>query len=98
SSLTPRRAEEMGLEIGRGAVVEDVVPGSPADRAGLRRGDIIVSVDDRTVSNGGTVQAMTGIAPPGTALEATYLRGGQSVTTVVTVQRPNGPLIALGGT
>ena len=96
SSLTPRRAEEMGLEIGRGAVVEDVVPGSPADRAGLRRGDIITGLEDRTVSNGGTVQAMTGIAPPGTSLEATYLRDGRSTTTTMTVQRPNGPLIALG--
>ena len=96
SSLTPRRAEEMGLEIGRGAVVEDVLPGSPADRAGLRRGDIITGLEDRTVSNGGTVQAMTGIAPPGTSLEATYLRDGRSATTTMTVQRPNGPLIALG--
>ncbi|MFN3815585.1 trypsin-like peptidase domain-containing protein [Brevundimonas sp.] len=97
SSLTPRRAEQMGLEIGRGAVVEDVVPGSPADRAGLRRGDVITALDDRMVSNGGTVQAMTGIARPGTTLEATYLRDGRSLETIVTVQRPDGPVIALGG-
>jgi serine protease DegQ len=97
SSLTPRRAEDMGLEIGRGAVVEDVVPGSPADRAGLRRGDIITALEDRVVSNGGTVQAMTGIAQPGATLEATYLRGGWSFETTLTVQRPGGPVIALGG-
>lgn len=97
SSLTPRRAEDMGLEIGRGAVVEDVVPGSPADRAGLRRGDIITALEDRVVSNGGTVQAMTGIAQPGATLEATYLRGGRSFETTLTVQRPNGPVIAMGG-
>ncbi|MFN4297898.1 MAG: trypsin-like peptidase domain-containing protein [Brevundimonas sp.] len=97
SSLTPRRAETMGLEIGRGAVVEDVVPGSPADLAGLRRGDIITALEDRVVSNGGTVQAMTGIAQPGATLEATYLRGGRSFETILTVQRPGGPVIALGG-
>jgi len=96
SSLTPRRAEEMGLEIGRGAVVEDVVPGSPADRAGLRRGDVITGLEDRVVSNGGTVQAMTGIARPGATLQATYLRDGRSVETMLAVQRPDGPVIALG--
>lgn len=98
SSLTPRRAEAMGLQIGRGAVVEDVVPGSPADRAGLRRGDVITLLEDRVVTNGGTVQAMTGVAPPGTVLEATYLRGGRSAMTAVTVQRPDGPTITQAGT
>jgi S1-C subfamily serine protease len=35
----------------RGAIVTDVVPGSPAERAGLRTGDVITSVDGRTISS-----------------------------------------------
>lgn len=96
SSLTPQRARQMGLDVVRGAVIEDVEPGSPADHAGLRRGDIIIRMEDRLVSNGGAVQAAVGIAPPDTALDLTYRRGGQIVSTTVTVALENGQVVASG--
>src|SRR5271156_6175255 len=44
-SLTKDIAETMGLQLPSGALVANVVPGSPAARAGLKTGDLIVSID-----------------------------------------------------
>lgn len=85
-SLTAERAVELGLGFVRGAIVEDVAPGSPADRAGLRRGDIITRVQNRPVANAGSVQAVVGIAPPGAALTLVYLRDGAEATTSMNVE------------
>jgi S1-C subfamily serine protease len=85
-SLTAERAVEKGLGFVRGAVVEDVVPGSPAERAGLMRGDIITRIQNRPVANAGSVQATVGIAPPGTPITLVYQRFGQEMTTTLNVE------------
>ena len=85
-SLNAERAVEAGLDFVRGAIVEDVVPGSPAERAGLRRGDIITRIQNRPVANAGSVQATVGIAPPGSRVTVVYLRGGREATTSLTVE------------
>jgi serine protease DegQ len=85
-SLNATRARSFGLRIVRGAVVEDVAPGSSADFAGLKRGDILTRIHDRAVSNAGTVNATIGIAAPGTELAVVYLRDGQELRTTLTVE------------
>jgi serine protease Do len=47
--LTPQMAESLGLERVEGVVVTAVEPGSAADEAGIRRGDLIVEVDRKAV-------------------------------------------------
>ncbi|QTN20145.1 trypsin-like peptidase domain-containing protein [Brevundimonas sp. AJA228-03] len=95
-SLTAERAVERGLGFVRGAIVEDVAPGSPADRAGLRTGDVITRIQNRPVANAGSVQATVGIAPPGTALTLVYLRDGQSTTAQMTVETESTAAVQLG--
>ena len=56
-SLNAERSREFGLGIVRGAVVENVAPGSSAEAAGLRRGDVVTRIQNRPVSNAGTVAA-----------------------------------------
>ncbi|MGQ2991562.1 MAG: trypsin-like peptidase domain-containing protein [Brevundimonas sp.] len=85
-SLNAQRARDFGLHIVRGAVVEDVAPGSPAEAAGLRRRDIILRVQNRPVANAGSVLATVGIAAPGTRLTVLYLRDGREVATALTVE------------
>lgn len=87
-SLTPERARELGTPIVRGAVVEDVVPGSPAERAGLRRNDVIIRIQGRTVEGSGGVTSTVGIAQPGSPLEIVYLRAAEERRTTVTVEEP----------
>ena len=85
-SLTAERAVERGLRFVRGAIVEDVAPGSPAERAGLRRGDIITRIQNRPVANAGSVQATVGIAPPGTPVTLSYLREGHERSASLNVE------------
>lgn len=54
-SLTPTMAHELGYDVERGALVQCVVPGSPADEAGLRGGDRRVTVTGQEVVIGGDV-------------------------------------------
>ncbi len=84
-SLNAARSRDFGLGIVRGAVVEDVAPGSSAETAGLRRGDVITRIQNRPVSNAGTVQATIGIAEPGTQVEVVYLRAGHEGRATLTV-------------
>lgn len=84
-SLNAARSRGFGLGIVRGAVVEDVTPGSSAESAGLRRGDVITRIQNRPVSNAGTVQATIGIAEPGTQVEVVYLRAGHEGRATLTV-------------
>lgn len=95
-SLTPKRARDLGLNIVRGAVVEDVAPGSPAEGAGLRRDDVITRVQDRPVVNAGSVLATVGIAPPGTPLEMVYLRDKRQATTSLTVEQAVPARVVIG--
>ena len=49
--LTPRIARQLGVDADGGALVADVEPGSPAQRASLRRGDVILEVDREPVAS-----------------------------------------------
>lgn len=95
-SLTAARARELDLNIVRGAVVHDVAPGSAAERAGLQRNDVITSLQGRPVSNGGAVQAAIGVAPAGTTMPVSYLRGGREYTGNLTVDRAGTGGVKLG--
>lgn len=95
-SLTAPRARELGLNIVRGAVVHDVMPGSPAEAAGLQRGDVVTKLENRQISNGGSVSAMVGIATPGAVLPVTYLRNGREVAATVQVLEPSSDAPRLG--
>ena len=95
-SLNAERSRDLGLGIVRGAVIEDVAPGSSAEAAGLRRGDIITRIQNRPVSNAGTVAATIGIAERGTRLEVVYLRGGREGRATLTVEAPSARTVIAG--
>ena len=51
-TVTPLLAEALGLADDAAVVVSDVAPGSPAERAGLRSGDVVAALDGKTMENG----------------------------------------------
>jgi S1-C subfamily serine protease len=95
-SLNAERARELGLGIVRGAIVDDVAPGSPAEAAGLRRNDVITRIQNRPVANAGSVLASIGIAQPGTRLEVEYLRDGREGRASFLVETPSTPRLVVG--
>jgi S1-C subfamily serine protease len=80
--LPPRAASRMGRE--HGVEVVEVVQGSPADRAGIRREDIILDVDGTPVGDGGDLQRLMTAEAIGRPLEIMLLRGGEVMTLRVT--------------
>lgn len=95
-SLNAERSRDLGLGIVRGAVVESVAPGSSAEAAGLRRGDVVTRIQNRPVSNAGTVAATIGIAEPGTRMEVIYLRDGREGRASLTVEAPGDRSVVMG--
>jgi serine protease Do len=96
ASLTPERAQAAGLSEPKGAVVEEVLPGSPAERAGLRKGDVAVAVGDQPVSSPAELTRRIAGTPPGTKVQLQVLRDGTRQTLTVELgrlpeRRPSAP-------
>jgi serine protease DegQ len=82
------QARERGLASAQGAFVSAVDAGSPAQTAGLRAGDVIITAQNRPVTSPGVLAAIIGIAAPGTTIDLTYRRDGRDARARVTVETP----------
>jgi S1-C subfamily serine protease len=75
-----------GTASGSGALVAGVVSGGPAASAGLAAGDVITSIDGRTVSSPTTISTVVLAKKPGAKIKVTYVdQSGTSQTTTVTL-------------
>jgi Do/DeqQ family serine protease len=79
-TVTPDIAQLLQTSQQHGAVVTDVQPGSPAEAAGLRAGDIITAIDGRTVNSDEDLYSIEGAAKIGAPLELRVIRDGKPVT------------------
>ncbi|MFZ9630321.1 MAG: S1C family serine protease [Ilumatobacteraceae bacterium] len=70
---------------GAGAVIADVSAGSPADKAGLEIGDIVIAADDRAISGRGALVACIRDTTPGTRVTFTVIRDGEQLELVATI-------------
>jgi len=68
-----------------GVTVANVIPGTPADQAGLKVGDTIISVDGKPVKNGDELVADIASRKPGTKIDLGFIRNGKKQTAAVTV-------------
>ena len=84
-SLSADLAAGLGLEDRQGALVSDVVAGGPADEAGLRQGDVIETLNGRPVSDSNELRNTIAATAPGTSVELTVRRDGQSVDVTATL-------------
>jgi serine protease Do len=72
--LTPELAKSFGAKENRGVLVSDVMPDSPAARAGLVAGDILLEFDGRKLEGPADLQRAVGLTTPGTAARARVWR------------------------
>jgi len=78
--VTADAARTFGIDAKSGALVAQVEPGSAAERAGLRRGDVVVGVDGREIRAGHELQLAMADSRPGVPLRLTVMRGARTVT------------------
>lgn len=83
--VTKEVAESIGLGKPVGALVRNVVPGGPADKAGVEAGDIITRFDGKTVDKSGDLPRIVGGVKPGTKVTMQVFRRGAYRDLSVTV-------------
>jgi len=77
------------LTVDRGALVQDITAGSPADRAGVRPYDVITSLDDRAIASDDQLIREIAARPPGSAARLRLVRDGHDQSLIVKLsERP----------
>lgn len=84
-SVSQDIADGLGLKKPGGALVDQAEPGTPAAKAGLKSGDVIVSLDGAEVKDAKDLTRRIGSMKPGTAARIGYLRNGEQMTADVTL-------------
>lgn len=85
--LSQELAQSFGLPNRQGALVAEVVGGSPAEKAGLRSGDVIVSWDGQAVREPGDLRNRVSLTPPGKRVALTVVRDGKRDELSMAVER-----------
>lgn len=94
--ITPAIAKQKNLSVRQGALVsgdnssEAVVSGGPADKAGIKDGDIITKINNSVVGEEGSITTIIGQYKPGDTVKVTYLRDGKEQTTKLTLAKYEG--------
>jgi serine protease Do len=91
-SLSPSVAKDLDLSISQGALLKSsggqpaVVTDSPADKAGLKSGDIITKVNDQFIGEGRGLASLMAQYSPGDKVDLTVLRGGKEQKIKITLE------------
>lgn len=83
--------------LNQGAVIAEIAADSPAERAGLRKGDVVTGADDRPIRTAAQLRNTIGLARVGEDVKLTLLRNGAPFTANVRVAPANQPSSALAG-
>jgi serine protease Do len=83
--VTPAMAKAFHETEVRGALIGDVTPNSPAQKAGLEKGDIILDIDGKPVNNSAELRMHVSLMTPGTKVNVTVFRDGAQKTLPLTL-------------
>jgi serine protease Do len=78
-TVTPALASGLGLARSSGVVIADVLPGTPGARVGLRPGDLVLTLDGKSMENGRQLQVSLYRHLPGDVVTLEVLRDGQTL-------------------
>jgi len=91
--LTPELAKAFGIQATQGTVVAQVAGGSPAEKAGLKAGDVIIAVNDKPARNSSDVRNIIGLMRVGGQVKMEVLRGGKTKVITATIAEPEMTLL-----
>ncbi len=75
--LTPDLRESFGLKENEGVLISDVIEGSPAEKAGLKRGDVVIEFNGKKVTDVSQFRNLVALTPPGTKSKIVVIRNGK---------------------
>ncbi len=75
----------LGLKDRKGALINDVDKDGPAEKAGLKRMDVVTAINGQPVENSNDLRFKISDLPPGSPVEITFIRDGKQMTTKATV-------------
>ncbi len=84
-SISPGMLHAFKLDDANGALVSGIVTDSPADKAGLRQGDVIVDFHGSEVEDASALPSLVAVVTPGTTVEVEVIRDGKRMTIPVTL-------------
>lgn len=96
--LTPDLAEALRLGDLRGALIANIEPGSAAERAGLKTGDVVTAIDGRPVHGSTDLRNRIGLTPAGSKVSLTVKRGDDEQIIAVTIEAEEKALPDVSGT
>lgn len=85
SEMTADMAKAFNTDAQRGAFISEVMPKSAAAKAGIKAGDILVSLDGKPISSFAELRAKVGTTAPGTTVKIGLLREGKPMDVAVTL-------------
>ena len=80
SDINQEIAEQLGLDISKGALIQEVSPDSAAEDAGLEAGDVIVGVNEAEISNASELRNAIGLKRSGERVKITVIRDNRKLT------------------
>jgi len=87
--LTPELAESFKLGDIKGVLITEIIRNSPAEKAGVRRGDILIAIDDQAIESWGTMLETVASLPPGKVVQIKLMRDGAAMSLKLTIgKRP----------
>ena len=93
-NLTSELAEAFNLESTRGALVNQVQPGSPAERGGIRHGDVIFQVNDVEIESAQQLRLIISQMRPGSEVNVHLIRQGKRLVFPIVLGNLNGPVLS----
>ena len=86
--LTPAIARELGLNITEGALITEIIPHSPAAKAGLKVKDVIIAYNNKKVKSASELKTYILLTKPGSVITLTVIRNGKVKKIKVKIESP----------